>query len=240
MQCRLPRSLPRHESLEESINYSLIKGFIVSLESPNFSLGGSPASVKDTEPDTWASWEPPAPYTRLPPPRPSICPPALANLVRDPSLVTGVSCRPDPPQTAAPSPSGTGGCLQDQVQNCSGPLLCHFTSSSQHVLRCPSSAAPAPRPGLGQSAAPSLLDPAEQKDKGRDSAPRCLVCISASWKSKLLETGSWITRGMGICSRLCTSCPGVESRSCLSWRQLLGPGCVPHVAHLPCPVEGSQ
>lgn len=63
MQCRLPCSLPRHGTLEESINYNLIKGFIVSLESPNFSLGGSLASVKDTEPDTWAAWEPPAPYT---------------------------------------------------------------------------------------------------------------------------------------------------------------------------------
>ena len=111
MQCRPPSSFPRHGTLEESINYSLIMGFIVSLESPNYSVGGSPASVKDIEPGAWAVWETPAPYTRPPPPRPSICPPALAHLVQVPSLVTGVSCWPDPSQTAAPNPSGTGGCL---------------------------------------------------------------------------------------------------------------------------------
>lgn len=79
----------------------LIRLFVL-LESPNFALGAKPGLCEGHR-------------TRgldclgAPSQSPSICPPALATLVRDPSLCTGVSCLPDPlPQAwAAPTLLGS-------------------------------------------------------------------------------------------------------------------------------------
>lgn len=135
-------------------------------ESPNFSLAGKPGFCGG--PRTWGR-----DGLGTPSPDPSNCPPALASLVRDPSLCTGVSCLPDLPPKGLGSPTLPGS-RKATDKTKSGTALAALLRPSRPVPRTVAAAlglqAHCP-PAHQHLDPPSLLDPAEPKDEVEAQRP---------------------------------------------------------------------